>query len=451
MVSPSRISHRVRIQGVAPRCHRLCSLAAVVVTALMTTVIGCVSPASAAVPQAGPGQWYIPQYGIDEMWETTTGKGVTVAVIDSGVDDKHENLHGVVSKAKDFSGTHSDGTTPVGTADTIHHGTAVAGVIAGTGTGQGPTGVAPDAKILSASMWLGSGQPEAADPSRVQAEKAIRWAIDSGADVINMSLGWDDPSWPQSWDDAFDYAYEHDVVIVACVGNRSQGAKQAWSPATVPGVVGVGGLNRNGHVLPGSTAPGIAVDLMAPAVDIPVPYYSGGYAQAQGCSFASPILAGVIALIRSAHPELSADQVVAKLTSTADPVPGHDGRNDGDTQDPVVGYGKVSPVEALNSPVPQHYDKAEHELAEWIYMHRRAEKTPSARTSPHSALSLEARPDREQDVRASSTPLVGLSVVLGGFGVSMLLVGIVIYQGICQRRQRQEQTDTEVETEPESS
>src|SRR5690625_7890070 len=97
---------------------------------------------------------------MDRLRKKTTGKGVKVAVIDSGVNTDHEDLEGVVSKAKDFSGLGKDGTTPIGGKMTIHHGTAVAGVIAGQGVGAGPTGVAPDAKVVSASMWLVPDRPK---------------------------------------------------------------------------------------------------------------------------------------------------------------------------------------------------------------------------------------------------------------------------------------------------
>src|SRR5690625_5811590 len=122
---------------------------------------------------------------MDRLRKKTTGKGVKVAVIDSGVNTDHEDLEGVVSKAKDFSGLGKDGTTPIGGKTTIHHGTAGAGVIAGQGVGAGPTGVAPDAKVLSASMWLGPNRPKEAGSTREQADEAIRWAADACRKGIN--------------------------------------------------------------------------------------------------------------------------------------------------------------------------------------------------------------------------------------------------------------------------
>ncbi|WP_101651356.1 S8 family peptidase [Brevibacterium ihuae] len=380
-------------------------------------------PEPADGPAAGPGQWFIEEYGIDALWDRTTGEGVTVAVIDSGVDDSHENLTDVVRASQDFSGSGTDGRTPIGPEANRHHGTAVAGVIAGTGDGTGPTGVAPDAEILSASMWLGSGLPEGARSSREQAAEAIRWSVDNGAQVINMSLGWDDPAWPEAWDEAFAYAYSKDVVVVACVGNSSQGATQAWSPSTVPGVVGVGGLGKDGRIRPPSTAPGTAVDLMGPAEDIPVPYYTGGYAQAAGCSFAAPVISGIVALLRSADPDLSADEVVAALTSTATAVPGHDGRSTPGSPDPIVGWGRVQPVTALESGPPPEVPVAADALADWVEMHRRAPAPEDAAEAGPSGTAESSAAEESAAVASPRGPVLGPVVLVLGGAVAAGLLG----------------------------
>ncbi|MCT1690972.1 S8 family serine peptidase [Brevibacterium sp. p3-SID960] len=382
-------------------------------------------PAQAAEPEAGPGQWFIADYGIDEMWKTTTGKGTTVAVIDSGVDAAHENLTDTVVKAKDFSETGADGTTPLGDGSIIHHGTAIAGVIAGNGSGPGPMGVAPDADLLSASMWLGSNRPESSPPSRQQAAAALRWAVDEGADVVNMSLGWDDPTWDPDWDEAFAYAFEHDVVVIACVGNRSQGARKAWAPSTVPGVVGVGGLGTNGQVRAESTAPGIAVDLMGPAEDIPVPLPGGEYGTGDGCSFAAPVVAGVAALIRSNDPDLSADEVVAKLYTTATPVPGHDGTTTPEQPDPVVGHGRLAPLAALNAEVPADVPQARQQLADWVTMHRRAPAT-SEQAEPGADSGKETSREGQAQITPATASAAGPAMlIIGGLaGSGLIAAGI---------------------------
>lgn len=396
---------------------------------VMGLIIGTANPAFAA-PKAGPGQWFIDDYGIDELWKTSTGEGVNVAVIDSGVNKDHEDLKGVVTKAKDFSGLGKDGTTPIGGKETIHHGTAVAGVIAGQGEGAGPVGVAPDAKILSASMWLGPDRPKESGSTREQAAEAVRWAVDNDAKVINMSLGWDDPAWPQSWDEAFAYAYEKDVLVVACVGNASQGATQAWSPSTVPGVIGVGGLGKNGRVLDASTAPGTAVDLMGPAADIPIPYYSGGYAEGQGCSFAAPVVSGVAALIRAENPDLSADEVAAKLLTTAKPVKGHKGQSTADKPDPIVGWGRLDPEAAMKADVPKTVPSAADALSSWVTMHRRADKDPTETETAAPTEEGGQKAVAPTDVVSSqSTPTLGYWTlgVGGAVALSLIVLSLVIH------------------------
>lgn len=388
--------------------------------------LGPAAPAAAA-PKAGPGQWYLHEYGIDAMWKTTRGAGVTVAVIDSGISADHEDLKGTVVGAKDFSGARKDGRTPVGPASAIGHATGVAGVIAGRGVGEGPTGVAPEATLLSASMWLGGSPPSGADSSREQAAKAVRWAVDSGAGVINMSLGWDDPAWPEAWDSAFEYAFSKDVVVVACVGNRSEGAKRVWSPATVPGVVGVGGLTKSGRVASGSTAPGSAVSLMGPAQQIPVPYYKGGYAEASGCSFASPIVSGAAALLRAAHPDWSADEVVGRLEGTARAVKGHSGRTKGEQRDATVGYGRIDPPAALAAKAPAQPPNARRELADWVSMHRRAEPDGGAKGGASaSASASQGASAAPAQAAAAPRTVAGPAVLI----VCMLVAGGLVAYGI---------------------
>ena len=391
-----------------------------VATAAVAAVVlsaGTAQPAAAIEP--GPGQWFADDLGLEEAWKTSTGKGVKVAVIDSGTDDSHENLKGRVVDAKDFSGAKKDGTTPVGPQETIHHGTAVAGVIAGTGKGVGPVGIAPDSRIMSASIWLGSDTPDESD-SRDQAADAVIWAADNGAKVINMSLGWADPAWPESWDKAFMHAYKKDVLVIACVGNASQGAERVWSPATVPGVIGVGGVGRDGKVDEQSSAPGVDVDLMAPSQGIPVPLTGGSYGTAEGCSFAAPIVAGTAALIRSAHPDYTADQTAEALRSTAAAVKDHDGVTNGDDFDTTVGYGRIRPVEALKANIDKA-PSAEKALTDWIHMHRRAEAKPEQQEEAGSTSGPETHAAgtlTEAEARGARSGPAVFTILLAGAAVT---------------------------------
>jgi subtilisin family serine protease len=185
-----------------------------------------------------------------------------------------------------------------------------------------------------------------------------------------------------------------------------------WSPSTVPlGVIGVGGLDKNGRVLDDSTAPGTAVDLMGPAKDIPIPYYSGGYAEGQGCSFASPIVSGAAALIRSDNPKLTADEVRAKLQSSAKPVAGHKAVSTEDKPDPTVGWGRLDPQAALKAKVPGKVVSAETELADWVKMHRRGEAKAKETETAAPDESESPRAVAPTDIAASqSTPIFGFAV-----------------------------------------
>ena len=172
----------------------------------------------------------------------TEGAGVTIAIIDTGVDGSVPELQGAVVGGADFSGLgSSDGQTPVGSSND-NHGTLVASLAAGRGTGPGAgvIGSAPAASILALSIGFGEGSA----PSDDQIAEAVRYAVDNGADVINMSLTRNTLDWPESWDDAFLYALEHDVVVVAAAGNRGSGTTSVGAPATMPGVLTVAGTGH---------------------------------------------------------------------------------------------------------------------------------------------------------------------------------------------------------------
>ncbi|GAB3565896.1 S8 family serine peptidase [Spelaeicoccus albus] len=381
----------------SPRRHVTRLSAALAAVALAAASIGV----PAAADSIRDKEWWLGQYNVRQAWKVTKGRGVTVAVIDSGVDGTQPDLKKSVIKAADFSGLGKDGTTPIGSPESLFHGTAVASVLAGHGHGHGGKsgiiGVAPRAKLLSASVWLGSNMPDGVTGQRVEVAKAVRWAVDNGASVINLSLGWNDPAWPVGWDKAFEYAAQHDVVVVACVGNRSQGATEAWSPSTIPGVIGVTGLRKNGTVSKAESAPGIAVDLAGPGEDLPVSWYRGGYADAEGSSFATPVVAGAAALIRAAHPHMSAANVINRLYATAKPVKGHHGVTTTGSPDPLVGHGRIDVGAAVTSKVPSVRSNPDGSLSQWITMHRRAEDAPK---SPLKA----GESDAQTDGTASPAP-----------------------------------------------
>ena len=341
---------------------------------LLAALAGAAPSVPASVAVAAPGilatdavrdlQYWLDEYGIRAAWAVTRGAGVTIAIIDSGVDATHPDLRGAVVDGIDLSGLGSaDGTRPVG-SDAPDHGTMVASLAAGRGStpGGGVIGAAPEASLISASLAFG---PEQRDGD-AQVAEAVRWAVDAGADVISLSLTRNTLSWPESWDDAFGYAEANDVVVIAAAGNRGSGTEQVGAPATIPGVLAVGGVDRRGVASDAASAQGISIAVMAPSEQLVGAVPGDGHVIWQGTSGATPIVAGIAALIRSAHPEATAADVVARLIGTARPVTAT-------VPDPLYGYGLVDAAAAVRSDLPPVAENPLGSLAEWISLNRRAD------------------------------------------------------------------------------
>ncbi|MEX1077791.1 MAG: S8 family serine peptidase [Homoserinimonas sp.] len=360
----ARRQHRVR------RALAALVTAGVLVSVVFTSVLVVASPAEA--DSIRDRQYWLNQYGISQAWNTTRGAGVTVAVIDTGIDGSHPDLAGQVIAGTDVSGVGAaNGQTPVG--DSSGHGTMVASLLAGRGhgNGDGVIGVAPDAKLLAVSMGFGAGTVSSDD----QIATAVRWAVDNGADVINMSLTRNTLEWPESWDDAFLYAMQHDVVIVAAAGNRGSGTTQVGAPATMPGVLTVAGVDRSGSASFDASSQGITISVAAPSEELVGALPGGGYAQWDGTSGATPLVAGLVALVRSAHPELDAGNVINRITATAS-------RVGNEEVSAIYGHGRINAAAAVLSDVPSVASDPADELTEWIRLYRRAESQP---TEPPSA------------------------------------------------------------------
>ncbi|MCB1281721.1 MAG: S8 family serine peptidase [Salinibacterium sp.] len=342
--------------------RRFVSAVAVLAVAASVALVG--APASA--DSIRDREYWLNQYGITTAWNTTKGAGVTIAIIDTGVDGSHPDLQGAVVGGTDVSGVgSSNGQQPVG--DSSEHGTMVASLAAGRGhgAGAGVIGSAPAANVLAISIGFGTGTRSSDD----QIADAVKWAVDNGASVINMSLTRNSLEWPQSWDDAFLYAFEHDVVVVAAAGNRGSGTTEVGAPATIPGVLVVGGVDRNGKASFDASSQGITIAVSAPSEDLVGAAPGGGYYAWAGTSGATPIVAGIVALVRAAHPELDAGNIINRITATAKspgvPVPS-----------PIYGYGLVDAAAAVNASVPAVSLSPTAELKDWIHLHRRAAATP---------------------------------------------------------------------------
>lgn len=320
-----------------PHARRL--VAGLVATAF---VVLPASPAHADSIRAQ--QWSLEAMHTDEAWQTTRGEGVTVAVLDTGVDDQHPDLAGSVLPGKDFIGF---GATR-GDRAWARHGTAMAGIVAGHGHGPGRDagvlGIAPEAKILPVRVIL-EGSDKARDRARktrgTALAQGIRWAADQGADVINLSLGDDSESaHPEAGEDAaVQYALSKGSVVVASAGNGGEKGDHVSYPAAYPGVIAVTAVDRWGTHASFSTRRWYAT-VSAPGVNIVIADPDRRYYEGWGTSAAAAFVSGAVALVRSAHPELTPAQVKRLLMDTARDAP-EGGRDDS------KGYGMVDPAAAL--------------------------------------------------------------------------------------------------------
>ncbi|MFC9687722.1 type VII secretion-associated serine protease mycosin [Kribbella sp. NPDC056951] len=289
--------------------------------------------------------WAQQQLMAQRAWRFTTGGGVLVAVVDSGVDTDHPQLRrpGKVLPGHDF---YLVGRLP-GTYDCVSHGTGVAGIIAADAEPRiGFEGIAPDARILpvriSERELNDNGQTQAIDQNILA--QGIRWAVDRGARVINLSIAGSEDHAPVRR--AVAYAVAHDVVVVAAVGNRqsARGSELPSYPASYPGVIGVGSITNAG-VRANASQIGPYVDLVAPGESVLTTTRVGGHAYQSGTSFATPFVAGTAALVRAAWPKLTADQVARRLMATAAPAPGG-------TNSMEYGAGVVDPYRAVAEGMP---------------------------------------------------------------------------------------------------
>jgi type VII secretion-associated serine protease mycosin len=298
--------------------------------ALTVAVIGAcalsATPAQAADP-ISDGQWYVDFLHLAQAHQITKGAGVTVAVIDTGVDATHPDLKGSVVAGADFSrGGSSDGLL-----DTDGHGTAMAGLIVGHGRVRG---VAPEARVMSVRASTGvSG-------SSTATAEAITWAVEHGASVLSLSVAYDTQD--LVLEQAVQDALGKNVVIVAGVGNLPRNRTIGY-PAAYPGVLAVGGVDRKGaHSSTSVTGDQVAVS--APCEDISTAFKQHQRGVGTGTSHATALVAGAAALLRAKFPQLPATEIARRLTATAADK-GPAGRDD------QYGNGVLDIVAALTSDV----------------------------------------------------------------------------------------------------
>ncbi|KOU39953.1 peptidase S8 [Streptomyces sp. WM4235] len=283
--------------------------------------------------------WALQRLLLDALWARTKGKAkdgtsIRVAVIDTGVDRANPQLSGAldVSAGKDFV----DPKGGDGTADTVGHGTKVAGLIAARPQeGTGFVGLAPEATVIPIRQNDGQGNGNAATLA-----KAIDHALAKGAHVINISQDTDAPLGPDSdLAKAVKRAVDAKVVVIASAGNDGLGGqKRRTYPAAFPDVLAVASSDRNNERAAFSQ-PGDFVGVAAPGVDMVSTVPGFGQCIDNGTSFSAPYVAGLAALLRAEHMDWTPRQIVWQIQNTAER--SVNGRDD------YVGWGVVDPVRAV--------------------------------------------------------------------------------------------------------
>ncbi|MGW0804390.1 S8 family serine peptidase [Nonomuraea sp. NPDC002799] len=316
----------------------------------------CAAPAAGlvfAAPEAraddvrGGQQPVIKTLALTQAWRISMGAGVTVAVLDSGVDPHHRDLAGSVRAGKDFT----EGANPPGTVPSRLHGTYMASLIAGHGHGAGGRlgiiGVAPAADVLSVRVILEDEEPgfrefNSAERFENVVARGIRHAVDKGADVINMSISKELATREERA--AIRYAISKGVVLVAAAGNdgdrKIDGDFAPYSyPAAFPGVVAVAATDRRLRRAAFSNW-NSSVLVAAPGVDIMGAGPGDEYWVGRGTSQATALVSGIAALIKAKYPSMSPPLVARALTAGAtDRPPGG--------YDTATGFGIVNAAKAL--------------------------------------------------------------------------------------------------------
>ncbi|WP_405435515.1 S8 family serine peptidase [Streptomyces avidinii] len=379
------------------------------IVAGVTVSAGTVMPAAADtdLPE------YLTKMRAPEMWKVADGTGITVAVIDSGVKDL-PGLKGRVLPGVSFMEPpvdHPDETYPPHD-DFEGHGTSMTAAIVGDGSAGGPQGLAPGAKVMPIRTSIGSPMAFGAIG---ESAKGVRYAADNGAKIINLSIGgW----WSlDKISSAVEYAQSKGVLVFVAMGNEGDGNKSANPIAALPGVLGVGAVDITGEPLP-SSSHGQATDLAAFGGKAPIrcKKNTAWCMQDGGTSYATSLASASAALVWSAHPDWTANQVARVLIQTAGaPV-------DGSKRNDWVGYGIARPSRALLNREGDPGAPDTDPLASPAPV-----KTPTPSADPAAAV-----PRRVESAAADS----GLSwqwPALGAFVAVVLGLGITV---IVKRRRR---------------
>ena len=336
---------------VGRRALAIIGLAAVMSGVAVSPAVGARPAAVSGVRTSGvgaiglkprTGQWWFTSWKIlPRVWPLTQGAGVTVAVLDSGVQASVPDLRGAVLPGGDVTGQLTDGEKDFNTVGS-GHGTMMAVLIAGQGDGTGVLGVAPRAKILPVVVNAGVSDGTAA-PGAMAA--GIRYAAEHGAQVIDISQEY--PSASAAGCDpaeqaAVAYALARDAIVIAAAGDTDLTGTRPSEPASCAGVLAVAAVQPNRSLWPGNARqPYITV--VNPGADLIISGRDGQLVSAvSGTRAASALAAGAVALIRSRYPALRWHQVIQRLTGTAL-------RDGGKVPNDSSGYGILRLSAAVNA------------------------------------------------------------------------------------------------------
>jgi len=231
--------------------------------------------------------WGLKLLGIPPLWKETQGEGIKVAVLDTGIALEHPDLQPAILKVKDFT------RSPSAAYDAQGHGTHVSGIIAARRNAKGIVGVAPQSKIIAAKVLNDEG---AGTPQDIVA--GIHWAIESGADILSMSLGSPEPD--EEIHLALLLAISKGIFVITAAGNEGPDLDTVGYPAGFPEIVAVGSIDRRKRLSQFSSR-GRQVDVVAPGDEITSCYPPRSYATLSGTSMATPFISGVVALALAKH------------------------------------------------------------------------------------------------------------------------------------------------------
>jgi subtilisin family serine protease len=412
---------------------------------LAVTATAALLTLAAAPAHAAESPWYVTTLRLDTVAQGLTGDGVTIAVIDGQINTEVPTLKGAdlqvqePSLCYDESGTFDKAgkrlpatTTDLDTTKPTDHGTNVASMIVGSGAGydgqQGVVGVAPGATVLYYAVYTGlseSGGIDCLAPDSVTGilpiGEAIDDAIDAGADIISVSI---DFGGGEDFEKAIARAFREGVIVVASLPNSSELQMSGGMPADANGTVGVQAAGLDGTVQSTAGVPNrdVSTDIVAPGLDIMVQgnYNTGRWTDqfaVNGTSLATPLTAGVLALVMEKYPDATGNQVIQSLIHNTSGEPNHEPVRD---PDELIGYGLLSPANLL-SVDPTVYDDVNPLISndagyhvptyDQIFNSATTEAEPTAEASP-------------SDPKAADTGWIGVlvGILVGG----LVLVGVIV-------------------------